>query len=109
MRPDAGAVQKRHPTLDPTLLGQTQQPLPDTQARPADEGLSRPRPRPKLSRNGAPLGPVLMPPDMTMAEIERRRSWGGVLPLGRHASISGSRLIHSASTSIAPPHLGEAK
>src|SRR3954447_2488744 len=24
MRPDAGAVQKRHPKLDPTLLGQTQ-------------------------------------------------------------------------------------
>jgi hypothetical protein len=32
----------------------------------------------------------------------RRRSWGGVLPLGRHASISGSRLIHAPSVSIAP-------
>src|SRR5436190_18534595 len=31
--------------------------------RLADEGLSRPRPRPKLRRNGAPLGPVLMSPD----------------------------------------------
>src|SRR5204863_5277110 len=37
----------------------------------------------------------------TMAEIVRRRSWGGVLPLGRHASISGSRLIQCASDSIA--------
>src|SRR5215204_3236006 len=37
-----------------------------------------------------------------MAESVRRRSWGGVLPLGRHASIRGSRLIHCASVSIAP-------
>src|SRR3954464_1304743 len=44
-----------------------------------------------------------------MAEIVRRRSWGGVLPLGRHASIRGSKLIHCASTSMAPLHLGEAK
>src|SRR4051794_15616196 len=36
-----------------------------------------------------------------MAEIVRRRSWGGVLPLGRHASISGSRSIHAPSVSIA--------
>src|SRR3954471_19306084 len=44
-----------------------------------------------------------------MAEIVRRRSWGGVLPLGRHVSISGSSLIQCASASIAPPHPGEAK
>src|SRR5215217_708840 len=36
-----------------------------------------------------------------MAEIVRRRSWGGVLPLGRHASISGSSLIQCASDTIA--------
>src|SRR5215204_4148404 len=36
-----------------------------------------------------------------MAEIVRRRSWGGVLPLGRHASISGCSLIQCASVSIA--------
>src|SRR3954462_13647747 len=36
-----------------------------------------------------------------MAEIVRRRSWGGVLPLGRQASISGSSLIQCASVSIA--------
>src|SRR5215208_2763891 len=63
MRPDAGAVQKRHPELDAPLLGQKQQPLPDAQVGPADEGLRRPRPGTQLSRNGAPLGPVLMPPD----------------------------------------------
>src|SRR5215204_1077897 len=36
-----------------------------------------------------------------MAESVRRRSWGGVLPLGRHASISGSSLIQCASDTIA--------
>src|SRR3954464_5106504 len=44
-----------------------------------------------------------------MAESVRRRSWGGVLPLGRHASISGSSLVHCASVSIAPPHPRGAK
>src|SRR3954470_10078811 len=44
-----------------------------------------------------------------MAEIVRRRSWGGVLPLGRHVSISGSSLIQCASVSMAPPHPGWAK
>src|SRR3954449_8588427 len=38
-----------------------------------------------------------------MAEIVRRRSCGGVLPLGRHASISGSSVVHCASANIAPP------
>src|ERR1700712_3656911 len=38
-----------------------------------------------------------------MAEIVRRRSCGGVLPLGRHASIRGSSFLHSASSSITPP------
>src|SRR4051794_9755444 len=44
-----------------------------------------------------------------MAEIVRRRSWGGVLPLGRHVSLSGSSFIQCASASIAPPHPGGAK
>src|SRR3954447_15361944 len=67
MRPDAGAVQKGHPELDPTRLGQEQQALPHAQVGPqvgpADEGLSRPPPRTKLSRDGAPPGPVLMAPE----------------------------------------------
>src|SRR3954470_24241637 len=62
MHSDAGTVQKGHPELDPTFLGQEQQPLPDAQVGPADEHLSRPRPGAKLSRDGAPLGPVLMAP-----------------------------------------------
>src|SRR5215218_7566578 len=44
-----------------------------------------------------------------MAEIVRRRSWGRVLPLGRHVSISGSSLIQCASASMAPPHPEGAK
>src|SRR3954454_8941589 len=42
-----------------------------------------------------------------MAEIVRRRSWGGALPLGRHVSISGSRSIHAPSVSIAPSSFQE--
>src|SRR3954464_1301235 len=42
-----------------------------------------------------------------MAEIVPRRSWGGVLPLGRHVSISGSRSIHAPSVSIAPSSFQE--
>src|SRR5215210_4764952 len=61
--PDAGAVQKRHPELNPTLLGQEQQPLPHAQVGPADEHLSRPRPGTQFSRDGAPLGSILMPPE----------------------------------------------
>src|SRR5215217_4599659 len=37
----------------------------------------------------------------TIAEMVRRRSFGCVLPLGRHASTNGSKLIHCASDSIA--------
>src|SRR5215207_3635677 len=36
-----------------------------------------------------------------MAEIVRRKSFGAVLPLGRHASIRGSSFIQCASVSIA--------
>src|SRR5215217_3349453 len=61
--PDAGAIENRHPELNPTLLGQEQQAFPHAQASPADEGLRRPRPGPQVSRDGAPLGPVLMPPE----------------------------------------------
>src|SRR3954463_1116904 len=36
-----------------------------------------------------------------MAEMVRRRSFGCVLPLGRHASTNGSKFVHCASDSIA--------
>src|SRR3954451_16619547 len=63
MRADAGGAQKRHPELDAALLGQMQEPLPHAQARPADEGLSRPRPGPQVSGDGAPLRSILMLPE----------------------------------------------
>src|SRR3954464_11493544 len=118
--PNPGAAQKRHPALTPPLLGQEQQPLPHAQVGPADEGLSRSRPGTKLSRDGAPLGPVLMPPDngrnrapqilgRGLALGAGSCPWGGVLPLGRHVSISGSSFIQCASASIAPPHPGGPK
>src|SRR3954454_3065180 len=44
-----------------------------------------------------------------MAETVRRRSCGGVLPFGRHASTRGSNSAHCVSDSIAPPHPEEAK
>src|SRR3954462_1611893 len=44
-----------------------------------------------------------------MADRVRRRFWGGVLPWGRHASISRSSLIHCASVSMVPPHPRGAK
>src|SRR3954453_21365959 len=54
--PGAGAVQKRHPELNPTRLAREQPPLPHAQVGPADEGLSRPRPGAKLSRDQAQPG-----------------------------------------------------
>src|SRR3954469_16620957 len=44
-----------------------------------------------------------------IAESVRCRSWGGVLPLGRQVSISGSSRAHCASVSMAPPRSGKAK
>src|SRR5215213_3470264 len=41
MRTDVGAVEERHPELHAGPLRKPQQALPDTQTRPADEGLSR--------------------------------------------------------------------
>src|SRR3954447_9623855 len=61
-RPDAGAVQKRHPESDPALLGEEQQALPHAQARPAEDGRVGQRPRAQVSGNGAPVGSIVMPP-----------------------------------------------
>jgi len=60
---------------DAPLLHEGEQPLPDTQARPADEHLSGTPPRTKVGGDGAPLGPVLVPPQdgaHRPAEILRR-------------------------------------
>src|SRR3954464_14530219 len=66
---DAGAVEERHPSLDPaTLLRQLQPPLPGAQPRPATEGLRGhpPRAQPSrdlASRDLAPLRTAIVPPD----------------------------------------------
>src|SRR4051794_8618495 len=58
MRADTGAIQERHPELHTLLLRKPQQSLPDTQTRPADEGLSRARPGTEVRRDGAPFGSI---------------------------------------------------
>jgi hypothetical protein len=64
VRPDAGAVEERHPGLDPAApLRRLQQPLPGAQARPAAEGLRRHPPRAQFGRDLAPFRAVVVPPD----------------------------------------------
>ena len=61
---DRGAVEERHPQLDPlALLRLLQQTLPNAMAAPADEGLRRHPPRPQMRRNTAPFRTILVPPD----------------------------------------------
>src|SRR4051812_16100086 len=100
--PNAGAVQKRHPELNPTLLGQEQQPLPHAQVGPADEGLSRSRPGTKLSRDGAPLGPVLMPPDNGRNRAPQILGRGLALGAGS-CSWDGTPRSAAPASSIARP------
>src|SRR5690348_10730340 len=64
VRPDRGAVEKRHPQFDAVaLLRQFQQTLPHAMVAPADEGLRRHPPWPQMRRNAAPFRAVLVPPD----------------------------------------------
>jgi len=64
VRPDAGAVEERHPGLDPAApLRRLQQAFPGAQARPAAEGLRRHPPRAKFGRDLAPLRTIVVPPD----------------------------------------------
>ncbi len=62
VRADAGAVEKGHPKLHALLLDQRQQPFPDPEPRPTDEGSCRHPPWPEFGRHRAPLGAVVMPP-----------------------------------------------
>ena len=64
VRPDAGAIEERHPALGPAMpLRRLQQAFPGAQARPAAEGLRRHPPRAQLGRDLAPLRAVVVPPD----------------------------------------------
>src|SRR3954469_6174079 len=103
--PDAGAVEKRHPELDPALLGQEQQPLPDTQVGPADEHLSRPRPGPQVRGDGPPLGSSLMPPVSCRQSHAARRSprWCAADPSAASYPWADTPQPTAPSSSIAPP------
>jgi hypothetical protein len=59
--PHVGPIEKRSPELDSLFLHQVQQSLPNTQTRPAGEGLGGSPSRTHLSRHRAPLVTALMP------------------------------------------------
>jgi hypothetical protein len=83
MGTDVSAIEKGHAKLHATLLHQGQQTLPDPQPRLADEGLGRHPPGPQIQMHGAPLSPVLVPPDVRSDRGSQMLSgihWGGYLP-----------------------------
>src|SRR3954471_13707015 len=63
VRPDRSAVEKGHAQLHAAFLDPFEEPFPDAQVAPADEGLRRPPPRHQIGRHAAPFRAVLMPPD----------------------------------------------
>jgi hypothetical protein len=72
MRPDRGAVEKRHPKSNPQMcLHQFEQPLPDAQPRPIDEGLRRLPPGTILRRHRAPFRPILVPPQNALDPLAK--------------------------------------
>src|SRR5215204_6594601 len=96
VRPDAGAIEERHPALGPAMpLRRLQQAFPGAQARPAAEGLRRHPPRAQLGRDLAPLRAVVVPPDDRL-DGAAQVVWS-VLYGGRHAAISGASTSHCAS------------
>src|SRR5215207_8137184 len=112
VRPDAGAIEKRHAKLDASLLGQEQKPLPHAQVGPADEHLSRPRPGPQVSRDGAPLGPVLMPPDNGRKRAPQILGRGlalGPARLNQRLQVHPGSVRQPPSVSIAPPPIRRSK
>ena len=64
MSPDNGAVHEDHAQLGPAIrLGGLDEPFPDAELGPADEGLSRHPPRAELGWDRTPLGAILYAPD----------------------------------------------
>lgn len=98
--PHSAPVKEGHSQRDAAFLHAVKQPFPGAGPSPADEDLRR-LPGTQLLRDGPPLGSVLIP--QRIAGIVSRSSLGGVLPLGRHASISGSSSSHCASDGITAP------
>jgi len=100
MGTDVSAIEKPHAKLHATLLHQGQQTLPDPQPRLADEGLGRHPQGPQIQMHGAPLGPVLVPPDVRPdreSQMLRRHPLGGLfvylLTLAPRHPIKGKRDI----------------
>jgi hypothetical protein len=63
VRKDAGAVKEDHTQRDPAPLSEFEQPLPDAEAGPSDEGLRRSPRRSEFCRDAPPLCSILVPPD----------------------------------------------
>jgi hypothetical protein len=79
MRGHARAGEERHSELDPTLLHEIQQTLPDTKTRPADEGLGRPPPWAKFSGHSTSLGAILVAPQVGLNRTTQIVRWGFAL------------------------------
>ena len=103
MGPDRGAVEERHPQLDPlTLLRPVQQTLPNAMAAPAIEGLCRHPPWSQMRRNAAPFRAVVVPPDDRLdgaAEIGVLRFVGRVALLDQRCQLSPLSVCQNAITS----------
>jgi len=97
MRPDVRAVEKDHDQgrVRVPVFRLLEECLPDTGPCPADEqpGGSPPGTRSEgMARHFAPFWWR-----RKIADMVRRRLRGGVLPLGRTASIKGSQTRHASS------------
>ena len=102
--PDRGAIEKRHPQLDPLeLLRPLQQTLPNTMVAPADESLRRHPPRPQVWRDTAPFCAILMPPDDRLdgaAEVVVFRLVGRAALLDQRCQLSPLSICQNAITSF---------
>jgi hypothetical protein len=111
---DRGAVEERHPQLEPlTLLRLLQQTLPYAMVAPTDEGLRRHPPRPQMGRDTAPFRAVLMPPDdrldgaaeVLVLRLVRRAALldqrGQLSPLGIGQNAITSFVCHDPNIGIA--------
>ena len=104
MGSDRGAVEKRHPQLDPlALLRPLQQTLPNAMAAPAIEGLCRHPPWSQMGRNAAPFCTVLVPPDDRLdgaAEIDVLGLVGRAALLDQRSQLSPLGICQNAITSL---------
>jgi hypothetical protein len=102
--PDGGAVEERHPQLDPlALLRQFQQTLPDAMAAPAVEGLCRHPPWPQMRRNAAPFRAVVVPPDDRLdgaAQVGMLGLVGRAALLDQRCQVSPLGVCQNAITSV---------